>query len=339
MTIGCRSVRGTKPPPVDCRRQDGRPQIVGRSPWQIASSRFTPRQGSMTALIMVASTCSWRCRRRSWTSWASSTRYVPQQPGRRHRLGAHRPHSAASAPTTRSASSRRPAATCSPGSCPGVTLSMFVAISGDHHQRHRRHRPGHHQPASWAAGSTSGSAAVMDLVLAFPQLLMLLALSPVLIDRITALGVPPRQPVRRGLPDLRARASSAGRTSPASSAGRCCRCASASSSRRRESLGRASAADLVQGAAAQPVGADPRLHDADPAGEHLGGGGTQLPRRRDQGARPPTLGNILTDSVNFLRPDPLYFFLPGLFIFTLVLAFNLLGDGLRDALDPKVDRI
>jgi peptide/nickel transport system permease protein len=28
-------------------------------------------------------------------------------------------------------------------------------------------------------------------------------------------------------------------------------------------------------------------------------------------------------------------FLPGLTIFTLVLAFNLLGDSLRDALDPK----
>jgi len=31
----------------------------------------------------------------------------------------------------------------------------------------------------------------------------------------------------------------------------------------------------------------------------------------------------------------MYFFLPGLFIFTAVLCFNLLGDGLRDALDPK----
>jgi peptide/nickel transport system permease protein len=52
----------------------------------------------------------------------------------------------------------------------------------------------------------------------------------------------------------------------------------------------------------------------------------------------PTLGNILTDSVNFLQPDPMYFLLPGLFIFTFVLACNLLGDGLRDALDPKADR-
>ena len=29
---------------------------------------------------------------------------------------------------------------------------------------------------------------------------------------------------------------------------------------------------------------------------------------------------------------------PALAIFLTVLAFNLLGDGLRDALDPKIDR-
>ena len=30
---------------------------------------------------------------------------------------------------------------------------------------------------------------------------------------------------------------------------------------------------------------------------------------------------------------------PSLAIFLTVLAFNLLGDGLRDALDPKIDRL
>jgi peptide/nickel transport system permease protein len=52
----------------------------------------------------------------------------------------------------------------------------------------------------------------------------------------------------------------------------------------------------------------------------------------------PTLGNILTDSVTFLATDPMFFFIPGLAIFLLVLSANLLGDGLRDALDPKSDR-
>jgi len=51
----------------------------------------------------------------------------------------------------------------------------------------------------------------------------------------------------------------------------------------------------------------------------------------------PTLGNILTDSVTFLSADPTYFLLPGGFIFLFVLTCNLLGDGLRDALDPKSD--
>jgi peptide/nickel transport system permease protein len=34
-------------------------------------------------------------------------------------------------------------------------------------------------------------------------------------------------------------------------------------------------------------------------------------------------------------PDPTYTFIPGFLIFVLVLSFNLFGDALRDALDPK----
>ena len=34
----------------------------------------------------------------------------------------------------------------------------------------------------------------------------------------------------------------------------------------------------------------------------------------------------------------MYTFLPGMTIFLLVLAFNLFGDSLRDALDPKSTR-
>ncbi len=52
----------------------------------------------------------------------------------------------------------------------------------------------------------------------------------------------------------------------------------------------------------------------------------------------PTLGNILTNSVNYASSDFTYFIFPALFIAILVLSFNLLGDGLRDALDPKADR-
>ena len=58
------------------------------------------------------------------------------------------------------------------------------------------------------------------------------------------------------------------------------------------------------------------------------------------GLQPPTpsWGAMLNDSVNYALPDPAYFFFPGLTVFIVVLAFNLLGDGLRDALDPKAGR-
>jgi peptide/nickel transport system permease protein len=52
----------------------------------------------------------------------------------------------------------------------------------------------------------------------------------------------------------------------------------------------------------------------------------------------PTLGNLLQDSVNYATADPTYFLAPGLTLFIVVLAFNQLGDGLRDALDPRSDR-
>jgi peptide/nickel transport system permease protein len=52
----------------------------------------------------------------------------------------------------------------------------------------------------------------------------------------------------------------------------------------------------------------------------------------------PTLGNILADSVNYTSADPLFFFLPGILLAVTVVVFNLVGDGARDALDPKSDR-
>jgi peptide/nickel transport system permease protein len=58
------------------------------------------------------------------------------------------------------------------------------------------------------------------------------------------------------------------------------------------------------------------------------------------GLNPPaaSLGSILNSSVVYALPDPGYFIFPGLTVCILVLAFNLLGDGLRDALDPKAGR-
>ncbi len=52
----------------------------------------------------------------------------------------------------------------------------------------------------------------------------------------------------------------------------------------------------------------------------------------------PSFGSILNDSVHYATSDPAYFLFPGVTLFLVVLSFNLLGDGLRDALDPKADR-
>ncbi len=49
----------------------------------------------------------------------------------------------------------------------------------------------------------------------------------------------------------------------------------------------------------------------------------------------PTLGNVLTDSINYSTADFFFFFTPAFLIALIVVSFNLLGDGLRDALDPR----
>jgi peptide/nickel transport system permease protein len=50
----------------------------------------------------------------------------------------------------------------------------------------------------------------------------------------------------------------------------------------------------------------------------------------------PDLGRLVYYARTYLNgPDPYYFLLPALTVVAVVLAFNLLGDSLRDALDPK----
>jgi peptide/nickel transport system permease protein len=58
------------------------------------------------------------------------------------------------------------------------------------------------------------------------------------------------------------------------------------------------------------------------------------------GVQPPTpsWGQMLSDATKTFEVDPMYMLVPGLAIFFTVLAFNLFGDGLRDALDPKSSR-
>jgi len=53
----------------------------------------------------------------------------------------------------------------------------------------------------------------------------------------------------------------------------------------------------------------------------------------------PSWGSMIKESMRFIRQAPTYSIFPGLAIMILVLAFSLLGDGLRDALDPKLKNL
>ena len=58
------------------------------------------------------------------------------------------------------------------------------------------------------------------------------------------------------------------------------------------------------------------------------------------GIQPPTpeWGAMLSDSRDFIMKYPYMCLIPGICIMVVVLAMNLLGDGLRDALDPKLKK-
>jgi peptide/nickel transport system permease protein len=49
----------------------------------------------------------------------------------------------------------------------------------------------------------------------------------------------------------------------------------------------------------------------------------------------PSWGRSISDAVDWVESDPAFLLFPGLALFVATLAFNLLGDGLRDAFDPR----
>ncbi len=49
----------------------------------------------------------------------------------------------------------------------------------------------------------------------------------------------------------------------------------------------------------------------------------------------PSWGNMLQEAQDYLRSSPLLAFYPGLLILITVVSFNFIGDGLRDAFDPR----
>ena len=58
------------------------------------------------------------------------------------------------------------------------------------------------------------------------------------------------------------------------------------------------------------------------------------------GVPPPAAswGNMLTNAQDLLQDAPILALWPGLLIFLTVIAFNFLGDGLQDSLDPRSER-
>jgi ABC-type dipeptide/oligopeptide/nickel transport system permease subunit len=56
------------------------------------------------------------------------------------------------------------------------------------------------------------------------------------------------------------------------------------------------------------------------------------------GIAPPgaAWGSMVSEGYRFLFRNPVLSFAPGLSIMLVVLSFNLVGDGLRDALDPRL---
>ena len=73
--------------------------------------------------------------------------------------------------------------------------------------------------------------------------------------------------------------------------------------------------------------------DPDPA-EHPLRGGALVPRRRRR-AGTPSWGAMISDAVSVFDIAWWFMTFPGLALLLTVLAFNLVGDGLQDALNPR----
>jgi peptide/nickel transport system permease protein len=188
--------------------------------------------------------------------------------------------------------------------------------------------------AGYAGGRTDAILGrVMDLVLAFPFLLIVMALSGVFTQRLTQIGVPEGNPSRIlylilvmsffGWPYLarivRGQVLSLREREFVEAA------VALGAGRRRilftEMLPNLWAPILVYATLTLPsyIALEAVL-------SFLG-----------VGVLPPetTFGAMLANSVTYFNVVPEYLFIPGTVLVVLVVAFNLLGDSLRDALDPK----
>ena len=310
-------------------------ETVGRSPWQLARERMRENKGAMIALWVVilfvlAAIAAPILQKLGVIDAVTGHSDLVQGPGALPTGafgGATAAHPLGVEPQTgRDLLSRI---------LLGITLDMTIAVAAT------LVSIGLGTVLGLVAGFFGGFAdwsigRLMDLILAFPQLLMLIALSSVLIDRVTSLGVPEGNPSR--ITYMIAVLSAFGWPYFA----RIIR-AQVLSLREREfveaarMLGatrwRVSFKELLPNLWAPILVYStlvlPTYVSAEAAMSFLGVG--IVPPT-------PTLGSLLQDSVNYASVDLTYFLAPGLTLFVVVLAFNQLGDGLRDALDPRADR-
>ncbi len=177
---------------------------------------------------------------------------------------------------------------------------------------------------------------IMDLTLAFPFLLIILALSGVMTQRLTSLGVPEGNPsrilymilvlsvfgwpylariVRGQVFSLREREFVEAAVAMGASKSRILFV---------EILPNLWAPILVYATLTLPtyIGTEAAL-------SFLG-----------IGVLPPdtSFGAMLASSVSYFSVVPSYLFIPGVLLVTLVVTFNLVGDAVRDALDPRAGR-
>jgi peptide/nickel transport system permease protein len=174
----------------------------------------------------------------------------------------------------------------------------------------------------------------MDLVLAFPFLLIVLAMSNVLTQRLEQLGVPEGNPsrilyliivisvfgwpylariVRGQVLSLREREF--------------VEAAVAMGAGRRRILFTEILPNLVAPIIVYATLTLPAYIGLEAALSYLG-----------VGVLPPdmTFGAMLANSVAYFKVVPTYLFIPGTVLVIIVVAFNLVGDALRDALDPRM---
>ena len=64
--------------------------------------------------------------------------------------------------------------------------------------------------------------------------------------------------------------------------------------------------------------------------------GDKVPNGTDGAGDTEGAGGMVSDGYRYLLSNPIISFAPGFAVMLLVFAFNMVGDGLRDALDPRL---